>query len=109
MQIHTMKLNPAAFSKIQAGTKKLELRLCDEKRKCIAVGDVITFQLQTDIHQTVQKTVKEIHYFKSFIELLESFDPHLYGSESVEEEYKKIRSIYGLEEEKDGVVAIELM
>lgn len=43
MMIHEMKLNNEPFTLIKAGTKVIELRLNDEKRRKLAVGDKIEF------------------------------------------------------------------
>jgi len=45
--IHYMKLQPKPFAKIKEGTKTLELRLNDEKRQSITVGDTIIFSLMS--------------------------------------------------------------
>lgn len=39
--IHKMKLNESPFDKIKNGTKTVEFRLYDDKRKQIKVGDNI--------------------------------------------------------------------
>ena len=39
--IHEMRLNNEPFNKIKEGTKTVELRLLDEKRKTLRVGDKI--------------------------------------------------------------------
>ena len=41
--IHEMRLNNEPFNKIKEGTKTVELRLLDEKRKALRVGDKIIF------------------------------------------------------------------
>lgn len=41
--IHKMNLNPEPFGMILSGQKTIELRLNDEKRKLIKVGDRIEF------------------------------------------------------------------
>ena len=43
MMRHRMKLDPAPFLMIASGRKKYELRLNDEKRKRIGIGDEILF------------------------------------------------------------------
>lgn len=43
MNKHSMNLNPSPFEMIKSGRKTIELRLYDEKRQCIEVGDYITF------------------------------------------------------------------
>ena len=39
----SMKLQPLPFSMIESGRKTIELRLYDEKRRLIAIGDTIRF------------------------------------------------------------------
>ena len=40
---HIMRLNPSPFAMIENREKTIELRLNDEKRRLINVGDEITF------------------------------------------------------------------
>lgn len=65
---HEMSLRPGPFGKIADGSKRYELRLHDEKRRLIAVGDTITFTCTAD-ERTVQVRVVSLHPFASFIEL----------------------------------------
>lgn len=41
--VHEMKLNDKAFNNIKNGIKKFELRLYDDKRKNISLGDTIIY------------------------------------------------------------------
>ena len=41
---HNMKLNDAPFETIKNGKKTIELRLYDEKRRKIKIGDTICFK-----------------------------------------------------------------
>ena len=41
---HLMMLYEDAFEKMKRGTKTIEIRLSDEKRRKVAVGDLITFR-----------------------------------------------------------------
>ena len=68
MAAHEMRLNPAPFRMIQSGEKTIELRLYDEKRQRIAVGDTITFT-ETDTGEKLSVTVTALHVFPSFSEL----------------------------------------
>ena len=63
---HYMKLNGLPFEKIKDGSKTIELRLYDEKRQKIKVGDKICFSCKAD---TVTATVKALHIFRNFEEL----------------------------------------
>lgn len=63
---HNMKLNDRPFEMIKNGEKTVELRLYDEKRSKIKVGDCICFKSKKD---ELTATVKAVHIFKSFEEL----------------------------------------
>lgn len=39
--MHTIKVQPLFYDYIKLGTKRIELRLLDEKRSLIKLGDVI--------------------------------------------------------------------
>ena len=43
MTIHYMNLQPRYFNYIKSGTKRIELRLNDEKRRQLQLGDTIVF------------------------------------------------------------------
>ena len=63
---HKMKLNEEPFEKNKTGSKTIELRLYDEKRRKIKVGDNICFQSESD-GLTVK--VKAVYIFKNFEEM----------------------------------------
>ena len=65
---HEMRLNPAPFRMIKRGEKTIELRLYDEKRRKIAVGDTIVFT-ETETGERLAVTVTALHVFPSFYEL----------------------------------------
>ena len=69
MENHIMKLNPSPFNMIREGKKTIELRLYDEKRQRISVGDTITFVNVEDSTQTIFAEVKNLFVFDSFEEL----------------------------------------
>lgn len=65
---HIMNLVPSAFEKIASGTKTIELRLNDPKRRAIAVGDHIVFRnIETD--ERLEVAVRARHEFATFKEL----------------------------------------
>ena len=68
MAAHEMRLNPAPFRMIQSGEKTIELRLYDEKRRGLAVGDTITFT-ETETGERLRVTVTALYVFPSFDEL----------------------------------------
>lgn len=65
---HEMSLRPGPFAKIADGSKHYELRLLDEKRRLIAVGDTITFTCTAD-ERCVTVRVVSLRSFASFADL----------------------------------------
>ena len=65
-KVMNMKLNEVPFEKIKNGTKTIELRLYDDKRRQIKIGDSICFQSK---REKLTVTVKALHIFNSFEEL----------------------------------------
>mgnify|MGYP003310098302 CR=1 FL=1 len=65
---HYMNLNPQPFEMIAQGKKTIELRLLDEKRKRISVGDTLVFT-NTDSGAQLRCVVKKLHMFADFAEL----------------------------------------
>lgn len=68
---HKMTLQPSPFEAIKAGTKTIELRLYDEKRKRIAPGDEIVFT-EAESGEEMTAKVVELYVFDSFDELYAS-------------------------------------
>ena len=63
---HVMKLRPTYFDMIAGGTKIYEIRLNDEKRQLVQVGDIITFQREPELEQTYTTIVTELLHFGTF-------------------------------------------
>ena len=63
---HTMKLQTKPFESIANGSKTIELRLYDEKRQQVKVGDEIEF---TEGKRRILTSVIALHRFPSFAEL----------------------------------------
>ena len=109
---HSMQLNDTPFTLMEKGIKKIELRLYDEKRQHISVGDTIVFTHRDDPCRKLTKRVEALHVFDSFEALYKSLplidcgyteDELPTASASDMEEY------YSLSEQKKyGVVGIEL-
>lgn len=67
--LHKMKLRLSPFEKIKNGSKTIELRLYDEKRQTVQVGDFIEFSCLDEPKQKIQTRVTALHHFGSFSEL----------------------------------------
>lgn len=63
-----MNLAPSPFEMIKRGEKTIELRLYDEKRRAVGVGDTIEFT-SAESGEKISARVKAIHVFDSFEEL----------------------------------------
>lgn len=72
MKEHVMNLHPSPFNMIREGKKTIELRLFDEKRKKISVGDTIKFINTQNPTEYLKVTVNELFVFNSFDELYEN-------------------------------------
>lgn len=106
-----MKLKPDPFEMIKNGQKTIELRLYDEKRQLINVGDEIVFT-NTATAETLQTKVLKLHRFDSFAELYKSL-PLLkcgYTSENVGRATPAdMEQYYSVDEQnKYGVLGIEI-
>lgn len=108
-----MKLHPQPFALIAQGLKTIELRLNDEKRQQLRVGDVIEFSLYTDPSKTLSAQVVALHHFDSFEQLYRGLPlercgylPHEISSanpQDMEQYYSRSQ------QEKYGVLGIEII
>lgn len=107
--IHQMKLKAVPFEMIENGTKTVELRLNDEKRQQIRVGDCIQFTLM-DSDRTVLTKVTALHKFNSFAQLFSVIPKEKYGFKSDETVPSDYMDEYYTpqEQKKYGVLGIEI-
>lgn len=110
MDIHIMNLNEEPFKLIKQGTKTIELRLYDEKRQKICIGDCINFINMNNINDVLKVKVKQIYKYKNFKELYKNFDKISIGYKEDEIPNYKDMYLYYTEDDikKYGVVAIEI-
>ena len=101
-----MKLRQQPFEKIKNKQKVYELRLYDEKRRKINVGDDITFTAENG--ETLTVSVTEILVFPTFEQLYAALPPEKCGyAEGQAADFKDMYAYYTPEEEREhGVVAI---
>lgn len=107
--VHEMNLQDSPFKKIDAGTKTIELRLFDEKRRKIKVGDIIEFN-NNNLDYTIKTEVINLHVFPNFKDLYKNFNKVAIGynekdvpnSADMEQYYDE------LDIKKYGVVGIEI-
>ncbi len=107
--IHKMNLNDKPFNSIKNGFKTIEMRLYDEKRRLINVGDIIEFTNRVTNEKISAKVIK-LHLFNNFEELYKQFDKFSLGYKENEIASANDMSIYYSKEEQEkyGVVGIEI-
>lgn len=108
--IHKMRLKSEEFYNIKYNNKIIEVRLNDEKRKRIKVGDKIVFYKLPELSESILVTVEEIHTFLTFKQLYQMYPLHCFGyiNQNIDEVLNKIYTIYSPEQErKNGVIAIK--
>ena len=104
--LHKMKSNESPFDRIKNGTKTVEFRLYDEKRKQIKVGDQIEFSKLPDLQEKLLVDVVELYRENTFENLFRK----LYNDEEeIEGKTKSIHEIYSPEKEQQyGVLGIKI-
>lgn len=109
---HQMNLHPQPFSMIADGRKTVELRLYDEKRRLIEVGDDIIFICTQPPYDTLRAEVVRLYRYDSFGELYANL-PLLscgYTEEDISSAKPEDMELYYTPEQqtKYGVVGIEI-
>ena len=104
---YKMRLHNDPFIKIKNGTKTVELRLNDEKRSILKIGDTIEFTNRSTDEKIVVDII-DLKKYKSFEELYKYFDKIEMGyNEDDVVDPKDMEEYYSIEEqEKYGVSGI---
>ena len=107
--LHQMKLKQESFEKVKNGSKKVEIRLNDEKRRLLNVGDKIEFSLVTHPVEKIQAQVTGLTMIACFEDLFVAYPPEQYGG-ARQGEFEKMYEYYSPDDEKKyGVLAIVLL
>lgn len=107
---HYMNLDRGPFAAIEKGEKTIELRLYDEKRRALKIGDEIEFSC-VGVGYTLIADVKALHRFKDFRELFSCLPPDKFGYKGREGEADPDDMLQYYPEEKIkkyGALGIEL-
>ena len=109
MKIHEMNLQPKYFDFIKGGTKRIELRLYDEKRQSIQLGDIIEFAKSDD--EKFKAEVIGLLRYDSFADLFEDFDISILADSSMtkQELLEVLGEFYTEEKQAEfGVIGIRI-
>ena len=82
---YIMKLNPKYFEFMKNGTKRIEIRLNDEKRKDLKIGDVIVFQKEPELEEELYTQILNLRVKRNFKELIENLEISEYSDKSESE------------------------
>ena len=99
------------FSSIKKGKKKVEVRLNDEKRRKIKVGDTIEFIRVPEQDDVIKVQVTELRKYETFREMYEDIPFKDFDSEgwTMQEMIEGTYDIYTKAQEKEwGTLAISM-
>ena len=105
-----MRLNAEPFRDIISGRKTVELRLYDQKRSALSVGDIILFSDITNENQTATVEIIALHRADNFVSLFtdEILFKCGWGDKTAEHAAECMRNYYTEKEELSlGVLGIE--
>lgn len=109
MNLHEMNLQPKYYDFIKDGTKRIELRLYDEKRQKIKLGDEIEFS-KSETEKFKAKVVGLIRY-QSFEDLFKDFPIGILADKTMtkDELLNVLSEFYTKEKQQEfGVVGIRI-
>ena len=107
MNVH---LDSDIFDVVLGGAKDVEIRVNDEKRRKLHVGDTLIFLRRPEEIDKIKATVTNLVFFDSFNEVVDNYPmKRIYLDNYSKEDFiTLIRRFYSEEEEKEfGIVAIE--
>ncbi|MBQ9072031.1 MAG: ASCH domain-containing protein [Bacilli bacterium] len=104
-----MRLHNEPFNYIKTGTKTIEMRLYDDKRRLIKIGDIIEFSNRVTDEKLDAKVVN-LYTFNNFNELYKNFNKVCLGyNEDEVANPNDMNQYYSkVEQDKYGVIAIEI-
>ena len=108
---HEMKLQPEYFNFILNGTKRIEIRLNDEKRQLIKLGDTIKFMKEPELEEFFDAKVVGLLRYNSFEDMFKDFDISVLSDKSMtkEELINVLEQFYTKEKQQEyGVLGIRI-
>ena len=107
--MHKLNVKEKYYNMLKSGTKTIELRLFDDKRKNIKIGDYIEFSNNSDADDKFTAQVINLHRADNFAELCKNINCRNAGFASNGELLKVLEEFYSLDRQNElGVVGIEI-
>ena len=108
---HEMKLQQKYYDFIKRGTKRIEIRLFDEKRQKIKIGDTIKFLKEDNQDESFEVKVIGLLRYNSFEDMFKDFDISVLSDKSMtmDELISALEKFYTKEkQEQYGVLGIRI-
>lgn len=107
---YSMRLIDEAYNAVIKGTKRVEIRLLDEKRSKLRIGDTITFINYDDTSKSFDTVITNLVIFNDINEVINNYDiSQLLSNNTKKEDLINIfNAIYTIEEQnKYKIICIE--
>ena len=107
---YEFKLQPKYYDFILKGTKRIEIRLNDEKRQLIKKGDIIKFLKEPELKEFFKVRVIDLLKYKTFKDMVKDYDISIIADKSVTKNnlLEDLENFYPLEKQKQyGVLGIK--
>lgn len=108
---HELKLQPKYYEYMLNGTKRIEIRLFDEKRQQINIGDTIKFLNEAELTENFKVKIIGLLRYNSFEDMFKDFDISVLADKSMakEELMQGLEQFYTKEKQKQyGVLRIRI-
>ena len=103
-------LDSDVFEIVKDGSKNVEVRVYDQKRRQLKRGDILLFLKRPDDVEEIRVVIDQLVLFSSFSEVVDAYDMEkIYLKDTSREDYLQLmKRFYSDEEvENNGIVAIE--
>ena len=108
---HELKLQPRYYEYILDGSKDIEIRLYDEKRQKINLGDIIIFKKEPELNESFKVKVVGLLRYENFDSLFNDFTIDRLADRSMSklELLEELEKFYTKEKQKEyGVLGIRI-
>ena len=106
-----MKLQEKYYNYILTGTKRIEIRLYDEKRQKIKIGDTIKFLKEQNLDESFKAKVIGLLRYGNFSDLFKDFDISILADKNISKDdlIKTLETFYPKDKQKEyGVIGIRI-
>ena len=108
---YKMGLQEKYYNNMKYGSKKIEIRIYDDKRRKLNIGDTIYFMLEPERNEKLETKIVGLTVYKDFNDALNniSIEDLSDKNDSKEEYLNDLNKFYSKEEQEEyGVLAIEI-